>query len=40
LRTALNRWRVYRKYLKLPIPKSVRSIVKYAFLGIKKYQKR
>lgn len=40
LRTALNRWRVYRKYLKLSIPKSVKSIVKYATLGIKKYQKR
>ena len=39
-RSALNRWRVYRKYLKLSIPKSVKSIVKYAFLGVKKYQKR
>lgn len=39
-RSALNRWRVYRKYLKLSIPKSIKSIIKYAFLGIRKYQKR
>jgi teichuronic acid biosynthesis glycosyltransferase TuaG len=39
-RSALNRWRVYRKYIKLSIPKSVKCIVKYAFLGVKKYQKR
>ncbi len=37
-RSALNRWRVYRKYLKLSIPKSVKSITKYALLGIRKYK--
>lgn len=39
-RSALNRWRVYRKYLKLSLPKSIKCILKYAFLGVKKYQKR
>ena len=39
-RSALNRWRVYRKYLKLSLFKSSKCILKYAFLGVKKYQKR
>ena len=38
-RSALNRWRVYRKYLKLPLFKSIKCITKYALLGVKKYQK-
>ncbi len=40
VRSALNRWRIYRKYLKLPLLKSIKSITKYAFLGVKKYRKR
>lgn len=40
LRSALNRWRIYRKYLKLSVFKSLKSIAKYAFLGVKKYRKR
>lgn len=34
---AVNRWKVYREYLKLPLWKSVRVFTAYAFAGVKKY---
>lgn len=40
IRSAINRWRIYRRCLKLSIFKSMRCIGKYAFLGIRKYKKK
>lgn len=39
LKSALNRWRIYRRYLGLPMCKSMTLLVKYAILGVKKYKK-
>ena len=39
IKAAKNRWLIYRKYLKLPLPKSIKSIVQYAFAGVRKYAK-
>lgn len=39
-KSALNRWRIYRRYLKLPLGKSIVSLVKYMLAGIKKYKKQ
>ena len=38
--SAINRWHVYRKYLKLPFFKSVRCITAYALLALKKYKNK
>lgn len=40
LKSALNRWRIFRKHLKLPLGKSMVSIVRYGMLGLKKYSKK
>ena len=37
INAAKNRWIIYRKYLKLPLVKSVKSIIQYAFEGVRKY---
>lgn len=34
---AVNRWKVYRAYLKLPLWKSAQVFAAYAFAGVKKY---
>ena len=39
LKSAINRWRIYRQYLHLPIGKSCALMVEYALKGIKKYKK-
>lgn len=36
-KSAKMRWIIYREYLKLPLIKSVKSIISYALAGIKKY---
>lgn len=38
LKSAKNRWRVYRDYLKLPLIPSVKAMVGYAINGLKKYR--
>jgi len=38
-RTALNRWRVYRNYLKLPVWKCASLLSQYALLGFRKYKR-
>lgn len=38
LKSARNRWRVYRDYLKLPLIPSVKAMVGYAINGLKKYR--
>ena len=40
LRTAVNRWKVYRSYFGLPVGKSVIVFAIYAFLGVKKYWRK
>lgn len=40
IRTAINRWKVYRTYFKLSVVKSAWFFVKYAFLGVKKYWRK
>lgn len=40
IRTAVNRWKVYRSYFGLPFEKSVVVFLKYAFLGVKKYWRK
>ena len=40
IRTAINRWKVYRRYFGLSILKSVWVFVKYAFLGVRKYWRK
>lgn len=37
--SAIRRWEIYRKYLKLPIGQSVRAIVRYAYYGLVKYKR-
>lgn len=37
IKSAQNRWLIYRKYLKLPLKKSVKSLAKYVISGVKKY---
>lgn len=39
-KSAVNRWRIYRDYLKLPFGKSVVYMIKYAFEGLKKYSRK
>ena len=39
VRSAINRWRIYRDYLNLPLLKSAVLITRYALLGLKKYSK-
>ena len=39
VRNAVNRWRVYRDYLKLPVLKSTVLLFQYALLGLKKYRR-
>ncbi len=36
-KSAQNRWRIYRHYLKLPLGKSLRCFCAYALRGLKKY---
>lgn len=36
-RAAKNRWRIYRKYLQLPLHKTVYYFANYAFAGFRKY---
>lgn len=38
LKSARNRWRVYRDYLKLPLIPSVKAMAGYAINGLKKYR--
>ncbi|MBP3324238.1 MAG: glycosyltransferase [Clostridia bacterium] len=37
-KSAMNRWRIYRNYLKLPFFKSVSLFLNYAAAGLKKYR--
>lgn len=39
-KSAYNRWRIFRKHLKLPLNKSIKYILKYTFAGLKKYTGR
>ena len=39
-KSALNRWRIYRRHLGLPMGRSLSLLVEYALMGIKKYKKR
>ena len=39
LRSACRRWIVYRKHLKMPFVKSVITITKYAYYGLKKFKR-
>lgn len=39
-KSAKNRWKIYRKYLKLPLAKSTFLVCNYAVAGLKKYRKR
>jgi teichuronic acid biosynthesis glycosyltransferase TuaG len=36
-KSALNRWKIYRQYLKLPLPKAAYLFVNYAAAGLRKY---
>ena len=36
-KSAINRWRIYRNYLHLSLPRSVRAFAAYALGGLKKY---
>ena len=40
IKSALQRWHVYRKYLKLSLHKSLSVFIKYGILGLKKYKRR
>lgn len=40
LKSALNRWRIYRRHLELPVGKSLSLLAEYALLGLKKYKKQ
>lgn len=40
IRTAVNRWKVYRRYFELSFTDSVWAFVKYAFLGVRKYWRK
>ena len=37
LKSAKNRWRVYRDYLRLPLIPSMKAMACYTFNGLKKY---
>ena len=39
LNAAKNRWSIYRKYLKLPLGKSIVSLARYAMAGVRKYRR-
>lgn len=36
-KSAMNRWRIYREYLHLSLPRSIRAFLAYAWGGVKKY---
>ena len=36
---AVERWKIYRDYLKIPFTKSVKHLMQYAFAGVQKYQR-
>jgi teichuronic acid biosynthesis glycosyltransferase TuaG len=36
-KSALNRWRIYRNYLHLSLPRSIKAFMVYAWGGMKKY---
>ena len=38
LKSAKNRWRVYRDYLRLPLIPSMKAMACYTFNGLKKYR--
>lgn len=40
LKSALNRWRIFRRQLHLPLGKSMAAIARYSLLGLKKYSKK
>lgn len=40
VRTAFNRWRVYRNYLGLPVWKCASLLAQYAILGFRKYRRK
>lgn len=40
LKAARNRWRIYRKFLRLPLGKSLYVFAHYAFAGLIKYSRR
>lgn len=39
VKSAMNRWRIYREYLGLSVIKSVSLLMQYAFLGVRKYRR-
>ncbi len=39
MKSAIERWKIYRQYMKLPFFKSIKLIVQYAILAIKKYRR-
>lgn len=39
LKSAYNRWVIFRKHLKLPLPQSISCIMQYAFAGLRKYSR-
>ena len=39
LQSALKRWIIYRRYLKLPLIKCIVTVIKYGYYGLKKYKK-
>lgn len=39
LKSAYNRWHIYRSHLKMSLPQSIYCIIQYAFAGIKKYSR-
>ena len=39
IRSACRRWTIYRKHLKLPLAKSVITMIRYAYLGVLKFKK-
>lgn len=39
-RSAMNRWKVYRTYFNLSVKDSAFFLIKYAFLGVMKYQRK
>ena len=40
VKSAQNRWRIYREYLKLPFVRSVSLFVSYTFSGLRKYGRK
>ena len=36
---AVERWKIYRDYLKIPFTESVKHLMQYAFAGVQKYQR-